>query len=472
MNEHENGADGLQAERSGSPIEPQPAVVATPLRPAPPLAKRLNRNALTVAAALAGFTVITVLVVTRPTRSGGSGASLTAPSQAPPVPARPAFLDAPPRPLPMSPLDTGRGEIGARQAEAGAGPGGSATGTSGVAPSTPNPVADAKTQLPVPPPLIDTPPVGQAAAVAGGFQPVASSPRHQAYEAALVSSVIVERRSTNPRPSAESVPSDAITGVPPNLPAMAQLPPSALPLPSVGDGSPAAGARSPESAPVHVSDAAAAFSPIPVTVVRLDSAGSPYTVRAGTVIPGLLVTGVNSDLPGEVLGQTSRDVYDSRTQSILLVPKGSRLIGSYDNRSVGTGRLIVSWTRLILPDGRSMVLPRLAGTDAQGQAGLHDQVDHHYGRIYGAALLTSALTAGVQLSQPQQSALYAAPSSRQVAAGALGQTMGDVALESARRGLDVPPTIVVRPGQPFNVFLAGDLAFTGSYRPAVVAEGQ
>ena len=190
------------------------------------------------------------------------------------------------------------------------------------------------------------------------------------------------------------------------------------------------------------------------------------------MIPGLLVTGVNSDLPGEVLGQTSRDVYDSRTQSILLVPKGSRLIGSYDNRSVGTGRLIVSWTRLILPDGRSMVLPRLAGTDAQGQAGLHDEVDHHYGRVYGAALLTSALTAGVQLSQPQQSALYAAPSPRQVAAGALGQSMGDVALESARRGLDIPPTIVVRPGQPFNVFLAGDLAFTGSYRPAVVAEGQ
>jgi type IV secretion system protein VirB10 len=208
------------------------------------------------------------------------------------------------------------------------------------------------------------------------------------------------------------------------------------------------------------------------TAVQIDSAGSPYTVWAGTVIPSLLITGVNSDLPGEVLGQTSRDVYDSRTQRILLVPKGSRLIGSYDNRSVGTGRLIVSWTRLILPDGRSMVLPRLAGTDAQGRAGLHDEVDHHYGRVYGAALLTSALTAGVQLSQPQQSALYAAPSTRQVAAGALGQTMGDVALESARRGLDVPPTIVIRPGQPFNVFLAGDLAFAGPYRSDVAAEAR
>jgi len=90
-------------------------------------------------------------------------------------------------------------------------------------------------------------------------------------------------------------------------------------------------------------------------------------------------------------------------------------------------------------------------------------VNHHFVRVYGAALLTSVLTAGVQLSQPQQSGLYAAPSSRQVAAGALGQTLGDVSIESARRGLDVQPTLTIRPGQPFNVFLAGDVVFDGPY---------
>jgi type IV secretion system protein VirB10 len=201
-------------------------------------------------------------------------------------------------------------------------------------------------------------------------------------------------------------------------------------------------------------------------VVELEDPGSPYTVRAGTVIPGLLLTGVNSDLPGEVVGQISRNVYDSRTQQILLIPVGTRVIGAYDSRSAGTGRLIVAWTRLILPDGRSMTLPRLAAIDERGESGLHDQVDHHYGRVYGAALLTSLITAGVQLSQPQQTSLYAAPSSRQVAAGALGQTMGDVALENARRGLDIPPTIVIRPGQPFNVLLAGDLAFPSAYELA------
>jgi type IV secretion system protein VirB10 len=195
-------------------------------------------------------------------------------------------------------------------------------------------------------------------------------------------------------------------------------------------------------------------------------------VRAGAVIPGLLLTGINSDLPGEILGQTSRDVFDSRTQQILLIPRGSRLIGSYDNRSANTGRLIVAWTRLILPDGRSLTLPHLAATDEHGQAGLHDEVNHHYGRVYGAALLTSVISAGVQLSQPQQSALYAAPSSRQVTAGALGQNLGDVALESAKRGLDTPPTITIRPGQPFEVFLAGDIRFDGPYAATPMSMGR
>jgi type IV secretion system protein VirB10 len=218
----------------------------------------------------------------------------------------------------------------------------------------------------------------------------------------------------------------------------------------------------------------AATAGVPVSLAtpmmaHLDSAGSPYTIWAGTLIPGLLVTGVNSDLPGEVVGQTSRDVYDSRTQQILLLPKGARLIGAYDNRLVSTGRLVVGWTRIILPDGRSMTLPRLPATDERGQAGLHDQVDSHYGQLYGTALMTSALTAGIQLSQPQQSGLYAAPSAGQVAAGSLGQNLGNVSLESARRGLDVSPTVIIRPGQPFNVFLGGDVVFDGPYLPTTFA---
>jgi type IV secretion system protein VirB10 len=200
------------------------------------------------------------------------------------------------------------------------------------------------------------------------------------------------------------------------------------------------------------------------TVAHLRPAGSPYTLRAGTVIPGILITGISSDLPGEIVGQVSRDVYDSRTERVLLIPKGSKLIGTYDSRVVASqSRLLVAWTRLLFPDGRSLMLPALAGADRAGQAGLKDKVDNHTRHVFGSALLLSLLSAGVQLSQPRAASLFAAPSAGQVAAGALGQQMSEVGLERLRRGLDVPPTITIRAGQPFNVVLRGDLVFDGPY---------
>jgi type IV secretion system protein VirB10 len=199
-------------------------------------------------------------------------------------------------------------------------------------------------------------------------------------------------------------------------------------------------------------------------IAQLEPAGSPYTLRAGTVIPGTLITGINSDLPGEIVAQVRRDVYDSQRQRSLLVPRGSRLIGTYDNQVVaGQGRLLVAWTRLILPDGRSMRLPGLALKDPQGQTGAKDKVDNHWRRVFGNALLLSAIGAGVQLSQPQQASVLAPPSAGQIAAGSLGQELSNVALEILRRGMDVAPTLTIRPGQPFNVFLNGDLVFDGPY---------
>jgi type IV secretory pathway VirB10-like protein len=402
------------------------------MRPAPPLAKRLNRNALTVAAALAGVTVLTVVVVTRPARPSSAGELTPQLSQStPPVPARPSFLDQPPRTPPVHP-DTSSAHIVDDVGRAAP-----SHGTHGI---------ERSSGLPVPPPIVDStpsPPVVSGSTAGDGHTGANLSPRYVSYQAALASRVLVDPRGWRGQSAAgraDGIDDATVVGL----------------RESPFARGPDSGSRTgPSTVVSRLTPTAGA--------IALDSAGSSFTVRAGTVVPGLLMTGVNSDLPGEVLGQTTRDVFDSRTQELLLIPRGSRLIGSYDNRSVGTGRLIVSWTRLILPDGRSMTLPRLAGTDPQGQTGLHDGVDHHYGRVYGAALLISALTAGVQLSQPQQSGIYAAPSSRQVAAGALGQTMGDVALESARRGLDVLPTIVIRPGQPFDVFLTGDLTFPGAY---------
>jgi type IV secretion system protein VirB10 len=201
-------------------------------------------------------------------------------------------------------------------------------------------------------------------------------------------------------------------------------------------------------------------------IARLEPAGSPYTIRAGTVIPGVLLTAITSDLPGECLGQVSRDVYDSKAQRILLIPKGSKLMCRYDDQvAAGQGRLLVAWTRLILPDGRSMTLPGLALKDRQGQAGAVGNVDNHMGRVFGRALLLSAISAGAQLSQPRQTSIFAAPSAGQIAAGAVGQELSNVALEILRRGMDEPPTITIPQGAPFNVFLNGDLVFDAPYAP-------
>lgn len=195
----------------------------------------------------------------------------------------------------------------------------------------------------------------------------------------------------------------------------------------------------------------------------------PYAIQAGTVIPAVLVTEINSDLPGQVLAQVAHDVYDSRSLRALLIPKGSRLLGKYaDQVGVGQYRLLVAWTRVILPDGRSISLPGLETKDRTGAGGLHDQVDRHGGQVFGTAALLSLIGAGVQLSQPNggYGALGSYPTAGQVAAGAVGQQLADVATQMLRRDLNVQPTIRIRQGMPFNVFLAADLVFSEPYAPS------
>ncbi|MGH9885008.1 MAG: TrbI/VirB10 family protein, partial [bacterium] len=178
----------------------------------------------------------------------------------------------------------------------------------------------------------------------------------------------------------------------------------------------------------------------------------------------ILLTAITSDLPGDCMGQVSRDVFDSQSQRILLIPKGSKLMCRYDDQvAAGQGRLLVAWTRIMLPDGRSMTLPGLALKDAEGQTGAKGDVDNHTRRVFGRALLLSAIGAGAQLSQPRQTSILSAPTTGQVMAGAVGQELSNVALEVLRRGMDQPPTITVPQGQTFNVFLNGDLVFDGPY---------
>jgi type IV secretion system protein VirB10 len=237
-----------------------------------------------------------------------------------------------------------------------------------------------------------------------------------------------------------------------------------------GSAQKAAASLEPTSAPVVPSSTRRAFlqqagdAGGKTVLARIEQVSSPYVLQAGTVIPAILLTAITSDLPGDCMGQVTRDVFDSRTQRTMLIPKGSKLMCRYDDQvAAGQGRLLIAWTRLLLPDGRGMTLPGLALKDAQGQTGAKGDVDNHTRRVFGRALLLSAIGAGAQLSQPRQGSILAAPTTGQVAAGAVGQELSNVALEVLRRGMEQPPTITVQQGQTFNVFLNGDLVFDGPY---------
>jgi type IV secretion system protein VirB10 len=198
----------------------------------------------------------------------------------------------------------------------------------------------------------------------------------------------------------------------------------------------------------------------PRLALRIDPPNSSTQLDAGSLIPAVLATGINSDLPGDLLAQVSRDVFDSRTERLLLIPRGSRLLGRYQNQvATGDRRLLVAWDRLIFPDGTSLRFPGLPATATSGEAGLPASVDNHLPTVFGSALRLSLLSAGVQLSQPQESATFGqAASARQVGAAALGQELSTVATELLRRRLAIAPTLRIPAGTEFNVFVRGDLA--------------
>lgn len=186
---------------------------------------------------------------------------------------------------------------------------------------------------------------------------------------------------------------------------------------------------------------------------------SPYEIKAGTVIPGVMISGINSDLPGQIIAQVSQNVYDSATGKHLLLPQGSKLFGTYSsNVSHGQKRVLVAWSRVNFPDSSSLDLQGMAGVDQAGYAGFSDKVNNHYLKIFGNALLLSVITAGVQLSQPESSNSNSSQlTPQQQVAAALGQQMGQVGIEMIRRNMDIQPTLEIRPGYRFNIMVNKDV---------------
>lgn len=180
-------------------------------------------------------------------------------------------------------------------------------------------------------------------------------------------------------------------------------------------------------------------------------------MKAGTVIPAALITALNSDLPGSIIGQVRENVYDTVSGNLLLIPQGAKLIGQYDAHvSFGQNRALVVWNRLIFPDGKSITLERMQGADASGYAGFTDRVNNHYGRIYGSALLMSLMGSGYELLN-KDVGNYNIPSTTDTVAAAIGQQIAQVSNQMIRKNLAIQPTIDIRSGYKFNVLVMKDV---------------
>jgi type IV secretory pathway VirB10-like protein len=193
---------------------------------------------------------------------------------------------------------------------------------------------------------------------------------------------------------------------------------------------------------------------------------SKYQLRAGFVIPAVLKFGINSELSGQVEGQVTQDVFDTATGKYLLIPQGSSLTGAYSGDiAYGQSRLLVAWQRIIFPDGKALDIGAMPGADGSGSSGLNDQVDNHYIRIFGSALLMTGVVAGTALSQkPEQSQNgNSRPSAASALSEALGQQLGTVTAQMISKNLNISPTLVIRPGFRFNVIVTKDLTFGKPY---------
>jgi type IV secretory pathway VirB10-like protein len=395
-----------------------------PERPPVPRPEGLNRNALTIAAVIMGTLVLAAVVFMQPARpitTSVSGQQVT------PSLDQGTFLDQPPS-QPVAPTSqsalvepgAGRDSLGVLVPPSGASLGARSAGS----------IVDSPYIVPVEP-----------------MRDEIRDARIEAFRAALVAPVrTVADESDDATPTVHSVSANEAEA------AGVRSTPSSSSSLTTSETSP----RS------HVS----LDEPRAAMQVSVDSAPLPYAVQAGTLVSALLITEINSDLPGQVLAQIARDVYDTRSQRTLLIPSGAKLIGTYEDQvPVGRDRLLVAWTRIILPDGRSISLPGLQTKDRTGAGGVSDRVDRHTRRTFGTTALLSLIGAGLQLSQPRgaitANGYY--PSAGEVAAAAVGQQLAEVAQQLLRRDLDARPTIHIRQGLQFNVFLNTDLVFQEPY---------
>jgi len=198
-------------------------------------------------------------------------------------------------------------------------------------------------------------------------------------------------------------------------------------------------------------------------------AGQQFELKTGAVIPGVMVTGINSDLPGNIIAQVSQNVFDSATGNHLLLPQGAKLFGVYDSRVVyGQERVLVAWNRVVFPDGSAITLGAMPGSDESGYAGYSDKVDNHYFRVFGSAILMSLITGGMSYSMDSldnSGSDSDKPTLQNEMGSALAAQLGQATLQLLQKNLNIKPTLEIRPGYQFNVIVTKDLVFQKPYKP-------
>ena len=191
----------------------------------------------------------------------------------------------------------------------------------------------------------------------------------------------------------------------------------------------------------------------------------PFELKRGSVIPATLITGINSDLPGRISAQVNHPIYDSATGRHLIIPQGTKLFGRYDAEvAFGQSRVLVIWTDLIFPNGSTLQIGGMAGTDAEGYGGFRDKVDRHLLRTFGSAALVALIGAGIDMSLPSDQRDRERDTASDAARRSFAETFGRVAERTIGKNLDVQPTLSIRPGYVFNVLVDQDIVFPSAYR--------
>lgn len=186
---------------------------------------------------------------------------------------------------------------------------------------------------------------------------------------------------------------------------------------------------------------------------------SKYEIKAGWIIPATLITGINGELPGQILAMVNQNVYDTATGEYLLIPQGTKAIGSYSSNIVyGQKRVLVGWNRLIFPDGSTLDLGTMQGTDTAGMSGFKDKVNNHYLRIFGSAILLSAITAGISLTDSGTSGERETAKDKAISQAI--EQMGNVASNMIQKNMNLSPTLTIRAGYKFNIFVNKDMVLS------------